>query len=74
MKIQVAYDVQGRILTAVPRAGTTSGPTVSLAPQQGSEVAEFDVPKEFEGKHFREFLHLLRVDTQGKRLAADAKR
>ena len=74
MKIHVAYDVQGRILTAVPRAGATAGPTVSLGPKQGAEVADFDVPEEFAGKHLREFLHLLRVDTKGKRLVADAKR
>jgi hypothetical protein len=74
MKIQVAYDMHGRILTAASRAGTKSGPTVSLAPHQGAEVADFDVPEEFEGKHLSEFLHLLRIDTKGKRLVVEAKR
>jgi hypothetical protein len=66
MKIQVAYDLDGRILAAAPQAGTKSGMHVGAQP--GSEVADLDVPAEFEGKHLREFLHLLRVDAVGKRL------
>jgi hypothetical protein len=37
-----------------------------------SSVGDFDVPKEFERKRLREFLHLLRIDTKGKRLVLDA--
>jgi hypothetical protein len=70
MKIHVAYDVQGRILTAVSRAGGP-GPTVSSADREGVEIADFDVPEDFEGKHLREFLHLVRVDTRAKRLVID---
>lgn len=73
MKIRAAYDVHGRILTAVPVTGTKLGPTADFGTQQGAEVADFDVPGEFEAKHLREFLHLLRVDTEGKRLVASAK-
>ena len=73
MKLQVAYDSQGRILTVVPRAITKSGPTVSVEPRDGAEIGEFDVPKEFEGNQLNEFVHLLRVDTKGKRLIAGTK-
>jgi hypothetical protein len=73
MKIHVAYDAHGRILTAVSRAATERGPMVHIAPQHGAEIADFDLPKEFEGKHPREFLHLLRVDTKNKRLTKTVK-
>ncbi len=71
MKVHVAYDTNGRILTAVARAG--AGPTVSAEAKQGVEVGDFDVPAEFEGKRLREFLHLLRIDTKAKRLVKDTK-
>jgi hypothetical protein len=71
MKVHIAYDSDGRILTAVPRTG--AGPTVSAEAKQGVEVGDFDVPEGFEGKHLREFLHLLRIDTKGKRLVVGTK-
>jgi hypothetical protein len=74
MKIHIAYDTHGRILAAVPRPSITSGPALSIAAQQGVEVGDFAAPAEFEGKHPREFLHMLRVDTKGKRLVVSAKR
>jgi|GEM_PF-6190146 len=67
MKIQAAYDGNGHILTAVSRA-PSSGHMVSIAPQDGAEVAEFDVPEEYANKPLREFLHLLRVDRATKKL------
>lgn len=69
MKIHLAYDANGTILTAVPRTGATSGRTLSIAPQPGAEIADFDAPEEFAEKQFHEFVHLLRVDTKTKRLA-----
>jgi hypothetical protein len=69
MTIHLAYDANGNILTAVPRTGSASGPTLTIAPQHGAEIGDFDVPEEFVGKQFHEFMHLLRVDTTAKRLA-----
>jgi hypothetical protein len=69
MKVQIAYDVEGRVLTALPRAGTKSEPKkISAGAPQGAQVGEFDIPKEFEGKHLHEFVHLLRVDVTSTRL------
>jgi hypothetical protein len=68
MKLHLAYDTQGRILAAVPRPGPGAGPSLSLPAQAGAEVADFDPPAEFAGKHPREFLHRLRVDIKSKRL------
>jgi hypothetical protein len=63
MKIQAAYNSDGRIVTAVPLTDESSAPSIRIAEKAGVHVAEFDVPTEFEGKKFHEFLHLLRVDT-----------
>jgi len=68
MKIQAAYSSDGRIVTAVPLIDQNSAPALRIAEKAGVDVAEFDVPTEFEGKKFYEFLHLLRVDTGNKRL------
>jgi hypothetical protein len=68
MKIHVAYDRDGRVLAAVLQPDAEAGPSVHLAPQAGSDVAEFDAPAQFEGKRLDEFMHLVRVDKAGKRL------
>lgn len=70
MKIHVAYDHDGRVLAAVTLPVANAGPSVHLAPQAGSDLAELDVPAEFEGKNLHEFMHLVRVDKASKRLVA----
>jgi hypothetical protein len=71
MRIHAVYGSDGRILTAFPHSDAT--PTVGAAPKPGVEAGDFDVPKEFDGKHPREFLHRMRVDVKGKRLVVDTK-
>ena len=68
MKIQAAYNSDGRIVTAVPITDENSAPALRIAEKAGVDVAEFEVPTEFEEKKFHEFLHLLRVDTATMRL------
>lgn len=68
MRVQVVYDSDGRILTAVPHADGDSQPTVNAVPQPGANVGHFDVPAEFEGKEFHDFMHLVKVDTATTRL------
>jgi hypothetical protein len=73
MQLHVAYDAQGRILTAVLLVSAGSAPTLSIGPKQGTEIADLDIPKEFEGKPLSDFVHLLRVDVKAKRLVAGTK-
>ncbi len=69
MKIQAVYDRDGRILAAMSRPGNGDlGPSAHIAPSEGSDIDEFDVPVNFEGKHLHEFIQLLCVDTMNRRL------
>ena len=70
MRIQVAYDSDGRILTAIPSANENSGTTMHIVQQSGANVGHFDVPREFEGNEFRDFVHLVKVDTVTMQLTA----
>jgi hypothetical protein len=71
MKIHVAYDKEGRILTAVSREDA-SGPYVTSQEQQGLELADFETPRELGGKRFRELpVNDVRVDTVAKRLVVN---
>ncbi len=47
----------------------TEKPLVECGVQPGGSVAELDVPSEFDGKKFEEFVHLLHVDVDARKLA-----
>jgi hypothetical protein len=66
MKLHVAYDQNGRIVGAaeVDPKGAGDKPVA----QPGVSVAELDVPKEFHGKNFSEYLHHLHVDVGARKL------
>jgi hypothetical protein len=70
MRIQVAYDSDGRIMAAVPNADGDSELAAHVASESGASVGHFDVPAEFEGKKFHDFIHLVKVDTAAMRLTA----
>jgi hypothetical protein len=64
MKLHVAHDETGRILgagQALPRGDRPVART-------GINIAEFEVPNEFEGKKPDEYLHRLRVDIRARQL------
>jgi hypothetical protein len=65
MKVNVAYDHHGRIMAA-GEVGPGAGDKPVARP--GVSVAELDVPAEFEGKKLGEFMHLVHVDTAGRKL------
>jgi hypothetical protein len=62
MKLYVAYNEQGRILAAAEEGADQP------AEMPGANVAELDVPDEFESAELMDFMHLLRVDVKGRRL------
>jgi hypothetical protein len=68
MKLNVAYDKNGRIVAAA-EAGSRPAGDRPIAPS-GMSVAELDVPSEFHGKKFTDYVHRLHVDVAGKKLVA----
>jgi hypothetical protein len=62
MKVYVAYNEGGRILAAAEQGADQP------AEMPGVTVAELDVPAEFENAEPMEFMHLLQVDVEGRRL------
>jgi hypothetical protein len=62
MRLHVAYDRHGRILAAAQEDADQP------AEMSGVTVTELDVPAEFEGAEPHEFLHLLDVDVDQRRL------
>ena len=74
MKIHVAYDSEGHIAAAVLQSPGAGKPTLWLDSKPGFELAQLDVPTQFHGKRLNEFLHLLSVDVEHKRLVERSKR
>jgi len=64
MKLRVAYNGHGKILTA-SEGGSQAD---QIAPSPGVTVAEFDVPTKFEKAKLEDFVHRLHVDVPQKRL------
>jgi len=62
MKIHVSYDENGRILAA----GESGGDAPAHMP--GATIGHLDVPGEYEKLPITEFVHLLRVDPQHRKL------
>ena len=67
MKLHVAYDKQGKIAAAAESGPKGAGDKPVAQPD--INVAEMDVPEEFNGKNLGEFLHLLHVDVKSRRLS-----
>jgi hypothetical protein len=67
MKISVAYDNQGKILTA---STMESDSPIQARPEAiaGTSVEDFEVPAEFARKKLHEFLPHLHVDVATRRL------
>ena len=65
MKLHVAYDQKGQIVTATEAVKGADLPVGG----HGLTVAELEVPKALAGKKFQELVHELRVDIQAGQLA-----
>jgi|HubBroStandDraft_6_1064221.scaffolds.fasta_scaffold1596682_2 hypothetical protein len=63
MKLAVSYDEQGDIVTLFDPHKLHHG--VKYVPEEDEKHAILEVPKEFEGKPFRELAALLRVNATG---------
>jgi hypothetical protein len=66
VKLHVAFDQHGNIVAAA-EAGVKGAGDKPLA-KPGLKVGEMEVPKEFSGKKFHEYVHRLHVDVGAEKL------
>jgi hypothetical protein len=63
-KLHVAYDAEGRIISASDSTSRLPLPAES----KGVQVGEFEVPSKFHDRKAREYAHLLKVDVKAGHL------
>jgi hypothetical protein len=66
MKLNIAYDQNGRIIAAAEVGPKEAGD--QIAAQPGVSVAELEVPKEFDGQKLSDYVHRLDVDVGARKL------
>jgi hypothetical protein len=63
-KLHVAYDAEGRIISA----SETTSKLPLPEKKEGIKTGEFGVPSKFHNQKAREYVHLLSVDVKGAQL------